>query len=61
MKFATLSNIPETWIAETAKRIVGGNFQFAFAISSDGFASATLLSADNLPSSGPVYDATPVM
>jgi large repetitive protein len=56
MSFTTLATMPETWITETGKRIAGGNFQFAFAISNDGFATAALLSKDNAPSTGPVYD-----
>ena len=58
MSFTTKGAIPETWIQETALRISGGQFKFAFAISTDGFQSATLLSKDNLANTftGNIYD-----
>ena len=58
MSFTTKGTIPETWIQETALRIAGGQFKFAFAISTDGFQSATLLSKDNPANiyTGSVYD-----
>ena len=59
MSFTTQAGIPETWIQNTVNRITYGTFEFAVAISTDGFKSATLLSQNNPGSnySGPFYDA----
>ena len=59
MSFATLTTMPETWLQETALRFASGQFQFAMAISSDGFKSATLLSTDKTANTyvGPYYDS----
>jgi large repetitive protein len=59
MSFSTLAAIPETWLQYNATRITGGSYNFAFTISTDGFQTATLLSKNNPPNSGVVYDANP--
>jgi large repetitive protein len=59
MPFSTLATMPETWLQYNATRIAGGSYNFAFAISTDGFQSATLLSQNNPPNSGVVYDGNP--
>jgi large repetitive protein len=59
MPFSTLGTMPETWLQYNATRIAGGVYNFAFAISSDGFQTATLLSQNNPPNSGVVYDGNP--
>ena len=54
MSFTTTSSMPESWITHVTKLNAGGpNYQFAVAISADGFQTAALLSQDNAsPSSG---------
>ena len=54
MSFTTTAGMPESWITHVTKLNAGGpNYQFAIAISTDGFQTATLLSKDNAsPSSG---------
>ncbi len=54
MSFSTTTSMPESWITNVAKLNAGGpNFQFAIAISDDGFQTSSLLSKDNSsPSNG---------
>ena len=54
MSFTTTAGMPESWITHVTKLNAGGpNYQFAIAISTDGFQTFTLLSKDNAsPSSG---------
>ncbi len=54
MSFTTTVGMPESWITHVTKLNADGpNYQFAIAISNDGFQTFTLLSKDNAsPSSG---------
>ncbi len=58
MSFTTTSGMPETWIQNAVKRNASGTYEYAIAISTDGFQSATLLSDHNpgVDSTAPFYD-----
>ena len=58
MTFTTAAGIPETWIQHTVNRNAGGTYEFAIAISTDGFQTATLLSQNNSGNdiTAPFYD-----
>ena len=59
MTVTTLASIPEAWLQNTVKRNAGGTYEFAIAISTDGFQTATVLSQANPGSdfTAPFYDA----